>query len=586
MQTPVILQHLLKEEGAFFHPAIQVFPILSMGGGHGVVTTESLPPGTLLAKIPRRCMITAGRARRYLASREYQYRQFELGDTQKGGTNKISTTILAKLEQELERNLSPTNAIICFLLLAAAEQNRFAGSSFQGTNDTVSIMNKDENTHSLCSHKWMKTWLLSLPSKYDNLLELFPDVNEAKCSEAGIIVKPGESVATDSYLRPFLLFEQLRKKVILEQERVKSEFQICQSVISVLNALSFKADNGSILRIPAKLEEFLWAYNTLMSRGFAYDPEVWALMPWVDYFNYALTSNATMKFSEKQQAYVFETLLPITSGEQIFLHYGSYTDMELLLWYGFTLTPSLLPEFSRSNAQDERSQILRMILFADENILNVTNNASRMQRDDIWLKAVHTALGYCFSPWAEADGSYPRSKPHESWFELLLASYLSKKKNSKIGEENYYYHFSAGSSVVLEKLVNMLIEIFLISRTQQISPQMAAQRCCLGARGPSSSMMCFLKYVSSLCSGQDIYTSLSPSGILRAICFAELFCNEIDVNTEVTVPLSKSTADISSLASVKVMARESSIDAASLLHFLAFNASEEELDFYLSMESE
>ncbi|ORC86399.1 uncharacterized protein TM35_000281150 [Trypanosoma theileri] len=581
MQTPILLQSLLREEGVFFHPAMQVLPIPSMGGGHGVVATKSLPPGTLLAKIPRRSMITASKARHYLASCEYKYRQFELGGTHKGDAN--TTCILEKIERELEWKLSPTNTIICFLLLAATEQNRFTVSSFQGTNNTDTTIKKDENTHSLWNHKWMKPWLLSLPSKYDNLLELYPEVNELKCIEENDIVKSSESVVTDNYLRPFLLFEQHRKKVILEQERVKSEFQICQSVLSVLNALPFNSDDDSKLRIPAKLEEFLWAYNTLMSRGFAYDPEVWALMPWVDYFNYALTSNATMKFSERQQAYIFETLLPIASGEQIFLHYGSYTDMELLLWYGFILTPSLLPELSTSNSQEERNQILRMVLFDDKNIMNITNT-SYMQRDDIWLKSVHTALGYCFSPWAEADGSYPQSKPHESWFELLLGSYLLKKKNSKNLEENHYSNFSVVSEAELEKLVNTLIDIFLVSKKQEISPQLAAQRCCLGARGPSSSMLRFLKNVSSLCSRQDIYTPLSPSGILRAICFAELFCNDIDLVTGVAVSLSNNTTDVSPLASVKTMAQQSSIDAASLLHFLAFDASEEELDFYLSRE--
>lgn len=204
--------------------------------------------------------------------------------------------------------------------------------------------------------------------------------------------------------------------------------------------------------------QFLWCFNTVASRGFFFPLETWALMPYVDYFNYCLPSNGTMssakqrvenenpirgllhrggerkprgyhsnappptRWSRAQQrgqrraeqttcfsddppstlawdpwhscpasdwrrcvgregryikekktndsarsgrrtdahpssssssfsygyaradayVYVFRTRRPLIMGEQVFLCYGTYSDTELLLWYGFTLRPVYL----------------------------------------------------------------------------------------------------------------------------------------------------------------------------------------------------------------------------------------------------
>ena len=93
----------------------------------------------------------------------------------------------------------------------------------------------------------------------------------------------------------------------------------------------------------AKVDRALirWAFNSLMSRGFSYSDEVWAMMPWVDYYNYALEANVHPSEPSRSAGGGFEFHVApnatIREGEQLLLSYGTYTDFELSMWYGFTL---------------------------------------------------------------------------------------------------------------------------------------------------------------------------------------------------------------------------------------------------------
>ncbi|RNF23628.1 uncharacterized protein Tco025E_02850 [Trypanosoma conorhini] len=575
MQTASILQRLLTEEGAFFHPAMQVAPIPSMGGGYGVVATAPLRPGTRLAKIPRHSMITASKARRYLASFEYQHRRV-LSESNPFSHKTVSAAALASVERKLSQSLSPANTIICYLLLIAAQCRRFPAPHTQngmGVDVAVASSSKRDELPCQSGHSWMKTWILSLPTHYDNLIELRPEMADTGGAPSldGVAKLPSP---TDAHLRPYLQFERHRRKVLQEQANVEAEFQLCQSVLSVLQ--TFPNCNGGEAPISATLEQFLWAYNTLMSRGFSYNAEVWSLIPWVDYFNYAFSSNATMAYDERREAYIFETLLPIERGEQIMLQYGAYTDMELLLWYGFTLTPGLFPELARATTLEKRVQVLRMLWRDDVELMDAADNCLS-KRDEAWLDAVNRALGYSFSPWADADGSYPSPKPRESWLELLLSAYIRLRSVGICDSHRGTLPPAAEAASVVAKL------ILGTPAQHPLPPKLTAHDCRLGARGPSPSMLLLLNYVSHLCSASNEGTRLTPADVLRAICWAELFCNS-EPGMEALFLKNETAAPPG--GSVKAMARQASLDAAALLHLLAVEATEEELCVYLSRECE
>lgn len=263
------LREFLLSSGANLSPSIEVAPILSMGGGKGIVANARIAKGSFIAVIPE-CLIV--------------------------------TPKYARCELKLTPNVLPIEALALFLL-------------------------KHRHRNSHWSH-----WIDNLPEKYDNFLELHvKDVEE------------------------LLPLRRYKEKVIDEIQRWQEMY----------NRLSVQFDTviGSFTQT-----QFLWAYNTIMSRGFAFDDEVWALMPWVDFFNYANTPNATMYFSHGH--YNFVTTKRIEVGEQIFLQYGHYTDFELALWYGF----GLCGEIHQENC------------------------------------------GYCFSPLANPNGDYPNSC---KWIEEL-----------------------------------------------------------------------------------------------------------------------------------------------------------------------
>ncbi|RNC43546.1 hypothetical protein TcCL_NonESM06788 [Trypanosoma cruzi] len=568
MQTATILQRLLTEEGAFFHPVMRLVSIPSMGGGYGVVAAESLKPGTLLARIPRHSMITASKARHYLASFEYKQRQ-ALSCSNRPSNEGASVTELEAVEQELSQGLSPSNTIICYILLNAAQCGRFSTPNTENSMDmSADSSSKRDKISFQSDHAWMKTWVLSLPSRYNNLLELRPEKADEECyssyEDTGKIIS-----SSDAYLRPYLQFERHRHKVLREQANAEAEFQLCKSTLSFFQTMPHS--DSEERSMPITLEQFLWAYNTLMTRGFAYYSEVWSLMPWVDYFNYALNSNATMKYDERRGAYVFEVLFPIESGEQIFLQYGAYTDMELLLWYGFTLTPVLLPEVASARTIKERSQKLRMLLREGLEIMD-DGDISFAHRDEVWLKAVNRALGYCFSPWTDADGSYP-SNLSESWLELLLSSYM--KLHNKSSGDGEIYQFPPAAEAA-----NALARLIIGTKTQhKLPPRLTARDCRLGALGPSPSMLRLLKHISRISSTPNEGTKLTLVNLLRAICWAELFCN---YGAGMKLFFLKSETIASPDGTVKSMALQASLDAASLLHLLAVEATEEELRVYLS----
>lgn len=235
-------------------------------------------------------------------------------------------------------------------------------------------------------------------------------------------------------------------------------------------------------------EEFLWAWNMLMSRGFAFDEDVWAMMPLVDYFNYELDANCTMhthaphseatrsktkgcsgpggvclsgaslhnRSGTRELGYRFTTRLPVQSGEQLFVSYGAYTDFELLLWYGFTLRSVLLPSpmdgartqldvlsqlsrpcsrrrlYDSLHARDAPSATLTQ---ASDCLSNVEVSEDEGNYED-WCVALQRCFGYEFAPLASSDGVYAGvGETGATWIDELVGRFVARQAALHVGEQ-------------------------------------------------------------------------------------------------------------------------------------------------------
>eukprot|EP00667_Euglena_gracilis_P013155 EG_transcript_13549 len=162
----------------------------------------------------------------------------------------------------------------------------------------------------------MGPWIEVLPRRFDNLLHF----------------SPAETAALQN--------SQRISKVQREQERAR------QSWAALQDALRRHLDGHASPVLQHILEElslqrFLWAYSCLMSRGFFYDVaaaegDVWAMMPWADFFNYSPAGD-DIQTELRGTTFCFRSSARWRRGEQVLLKYGAYSNFELLLWYGFAL---------------------------------------------------------------------------------------------------------------------------------------------------------------------------------------------------------------------------------------------------------
>ncbi|CCD13287.1 unnamed protein product [Trypanosoma congolense IL3000] len=572
------IQRSLRNEGAFFHPSIDVSPIREMGGGYGIVAHEYIPPGTLIVSIPRSSMITALEARKHLTFLSLHRQQLCREDTT-DCCGQVIEAELARTELDVLESSSPGSAIIFALLVAAFQCGRLSDSmvgpesdSDQGLADCDSDEPEEGHMGPLFSHTWMREWILSLPARYDNLLELRGD-NSGGSPEKW-------KCEGDAYLQQFLCFRRHREKVLEEQDCVIEEFRTFLSLISTYYShVSCEASKTRLETFSFTLEQFTWAYNTLMSRAFAYDSMVWAVMPWVDYFNHSTLNNATMRFDKRLNCYVFVTVVPIAKGEQIFLQYGSYTDAELLLWYGFTVTPSLFPSYSNSIDGKARIGAIRMILQPD-NTLSGSGDKS-VSCLTVRLSEVYATLGHCFSPWAKADGSSPNLKDDCCWLEDLFALYEDATGSKAVSFANSRGGCKAACAAA--ELAGVLNRKRIIKMPRRI----ISHDCVVRVRGPSRAMLQVLKHVSDACRNLSGGSCLTPSTVLRAICWAELVCStdgkicgqHLDALSHIFDFYDE--PEHSPSCSAGKMARQVSLDIAYLLYFLSVEATDRELRKYL-----
>ncbi|KAJ9441929.1 Ribosomal lysine N-methyltransferase set11 [Diplonema papillatum] len=185
-------------------------------------------------------------------------------------------------------------------------------------------------------------WAANLPAAYGTLLECDEDTLAAlrKCPR------------------------RLRK-VVAERERARSLHREAVQIFRetpVPEAVS-PATAALLRRVVVDLpfEEFVGLYCAVMSRGFYYavNParhDVWAMIPWLDYFNYTDEAGHTAAFNPAAQKFEITTKTPVEPGQQVLLHYGTYSNFELLLWYGFVLPTNKNLEYKLSPMADANGE--------------------------------------------------------------------------------------------------------------------------------------------------------------------------------------------------------------------------------------
>ncbi|KAG5508955.1 hypothetical protein GH5_06173 [Leishmania sp. Ghana 2012 LV757] len=794
--TALTLQRLLEAEGAVIHAALQVRSLPSMGGGMGVVLTEKLSAGTLLARFPFRSIITARKARFNLAMAEVALElregreatvstsvDNEGGDAPAGLGNatdvlciipftsrvwsdyefesrvrsqRLRQAIDAKVK-ELEEALDSTETIVCYVLLMAALYGRWSNHAYAlrrpaddgGADEeasapvTMSCSSGAETgrvatLHYTHENAWMRTWIHALPVQYDNLLELAPEqahsplcasqhdsglecaVHEPAVLAGKVTAAPppppplarASAYATSSdWLRSYISLRRFQAIVTREQQAIQQRYTKCCAALRSLqqlprgvevtaeseekrhSAASPEGDGVAECRAAASssqrdssragdgatctLGQFLWAFNTLMTRGFYFPDETWAMMPFVDYFNYALESNGTMYPQEDDpddtecftnvllardaqsgigsvvplvaaaahrrqsrrtglrtarvgkaavplanyQTYEFQLVQSTcTPSEQVMLHYGAYSDVELLMWYGFTLRPLLLPTPQLpaapvacrargvvpvlppflEDADGSLLQVAHRMRLALSQLASATTRAAYYRRyvaplkrcggagekdpDEAtgyktWLNALHRAYRLPLSPIANAEGDYPEVAPRATWLDELLSAFaqtpaVTAPCGDAASEDEAAYRIDAW----VRRWGSERWPKFATSAFPNIT-----KGCALGVLGLSPVLRAAVH--SSFWSPTLMQISLSPPErllVVRGLAWAELYVNMTatahgDELTTYSGPASAAAAEF---------ARTLSMDQWALLRFLAFESSDAMLEEYVQYVSE
>ncbi|CCW71679.1 unnamed protein product [Phytomonas sp. Hart1] len=552
----------------------------------------------------------------------------------------------------LKEQLSPTETMTSYIVLMASlyrnvnSKNTIVGTTLkfkeetntinsERCNDDSSVDNSKNNSIStprFCNtseNAWMRDWMNVLPGAYDNLLELSNGFDTRLNTTDNYLqgFNKLSSEKSDLQISP-LWFARHRAKVAYEQAEFVKRYQHCLDVLLCLKELPIGVneeyneafltrDNhnhysnnckGKLFAFAQKgvsctLDQFLWAFNTLMSRGFAFEEEVWVMMPWVDYFNYALHANCTMyaqrckhhkinntndndpecEFSissddeivsnpsdssdclkkegsvvrsspTKGWEYVFQATSSIEAGEQVCISYGSYSDFECLLWYGFIQRPYLLPTsvlpsepprdfqsfFLFPNTRTAQIFLRKMGVNVEE-LSHLHAAIPRLQEECFrqttfegfwkhhmafstsdnklegkfeykkWKSALQKAFAFVFSPFQDAEGGYLDPHKGATWINELVNHYLNTPPISNILA---FGNLSDKISIFKDKITYLdkgcrcfaeYLQFFLrgqISNSLRIINTASSQKCTLGVFGASFAMQEWIQCIARECRNQ------------------------------------------------------------------------------------
>eukprot|EP00755_Sulcionema_specki_P025861 Sspe_Gene.84287::Locus_55323_Transcript_1_1_Confidence_1.000_Length_1433::g.84287::m.84287 len=215
-----------------------------------------------------------------------------------------------------------------------------------------------------------KPWLRRLPPSYDTLLE---------ASEAEV---------------EGIWCQRRKAEVVREQKAARKLYEEMQSVLSSVRITEGPPEEIAAVEGLRALEwrAFIRYYCSVMSRGFFHDvdsanADVWTLIPWLDYFNYTDGPGHDACYDPVSKHFQVTTTSVVEAGDQILLHYGTYSNFDLALWYGFVLPSNRCVEYRFSMGTDANGHIICDGYEWLDEILARLTKAEKMPLDLNWKEA-------------------------------------------------------------------------------------------------------------------------------------------------------------------------------------------------------
>eukprot|EP01062_Namystynia_karyoxenos_P072167 TRINITY_DN6809_c1_g1_i5.p1 TRINITY_DN6809_c1_g1~~TRINITY_DN6809_c1_g1_i5.p1 ORF type:complete len:565 (+),score=110.35 TRINITY_DN6809_c1_g1_i5:74-1696(+) len=285
--------------GVKLHKAVEAKAIPEMGGGAGIVATQPLPAGAVIAAAPPKAVFSTRRIRE-------------------------APALAALLEEPQCAALRPLQKLVLLLAHEARDE---------------------------CS-QW-EPWISRLPQSYETLIEAPEEAVDRLRSRRRIEKVRHERRVVEAMHRECVdaVGGALRNQ---RQKRGGSPSATAAERLEQLRAPPpTRGGRGLPVTAAERLEqlsqmshaEFRTWYCCVCSRGFYFNidasrGDVWGLIPWLDYFNYTDGDGHRAAMNRRSGCFEVSLTSDVDSGEQILLHYGTYPNFELLLWYGFALLGS------------------------------------------------------------------------------------------------------------------------------------------------------------------------------------------------------------------------------------------------------
>lgn len=227
-----------------------------------------------------------------------------------------------------------------------------------------------------------------------------------------------------------------------------------------------------------QLESFLWAWFVVNSRAVYISPErnadhsiilcdnnCLALAPYLDLFNHSNEAQVQAFVNDIDGSYQIKTMVPFRKNQQVFIHYGSHSNLKLLIEYGFIL---------KSNSNDAVTFSFNDILNSFKEIYPEKNSPSKLVYNFLKshgiLKNLYCSLDglswntkiliYILIFSENIDPKIMQMKVFSNDFSneetkkiFLVADVLTRLKYSQL-KEQYDYMLTKGPSLISHGFVN------------------------------------------------------------------------------------------------------------------------------------
>lgn len=282
-------------------------------------------------------------------------------------------------------------------------------------NDNIKMFDKD--SRGLYSTKDIKKGerIMEIPEKFILELGKINDINLSK-----------KLNNTNSYMAMYLLLESLKKKtdwkIYLDSlpknldeyiyfynkdklSELKHTSMMCKGTYNfIVHMKNIKEDckkiyewinNNKLKKLLKKMNYddffklFLRFRVYICSRIFSYikhNKEENGLVPYADLLNHSEDPNSTWYYDDKKEVFVVEATKNINKNEEIYDTYGNKTNMQLVMYYGFSIKNNKLSELNfihrnRLFTVNYNSNIKELIKYS--NIVNYNKNSDKFTENSL-----------------------------------------------------------------------------------------------------------------------------------------------------------------------------------------------------------